>query len=57
MRDKADDAIVLVIKNDVNYMLKKSNKEKLFEELVNLDWDKKAFIKILYLLYFNFFFK
>lgn len=46
IRDKVDDASVLVVKNGINCMLKKSksNKEKLFEELVNLNWDKKAFM-------------
>lgn len=46
VRNKADEAKVLIVKNGVDLMLKKSksNKQKLFEELVALDWDKKAFM-------------
>jgi hypothetical protein len=46
VRDKVEPASILVIKNGVDCILKKSksNKEKLFEELMNLDWDKKAFM-------------
>jgi hypothetical protein len=45
-RDKAEEAKVLVIKNVVDLLLKKSkskfNKQNLFEELEALQWDKKA---------------
>ncbi len=46
IRAKAEDATVLIVKNGVNIILKKSksNKEKLFEELENLEWDTKAFM-------------
>jgi hypothetical protein len=43
-RDKADEAVVLVVTNVVDLLLKKSksNKTKLFEELEGLEWDSKA---------------
>lgn len=46
IRNNADEAKVLVVKNGVDLMLKKfkSNKQKLSEELIVLDWDKKAFM-------------
>lgn len=44
IRNKADEAMVLVVKNGINFILEKSklNKDDLFEELKNLEWDKKA---------------
>lgn len=59
LRDKVENAQVLIVKNCVNYLLKEDNQNNqdnqddqddqddqmnnnLFEELINLDWDKKA---------------
>lgn len=45
IKDNAEEAKVLVVKNAIDSMLKKSkksNKQNLFEELKCLDWDKKA---------------
>lgn len=49
VRDNAEEAKVLVVKNAVDFMLKKKSSSKydknnLFEELEGLDWDKKAFM-------------
>jgi hypothetical protein len=45
-RNKAEEAKILVVKNAVDILLKKSklNKANLFEELVELEWDTKAFM-------------
>ena len=45
-RSKAEEAKILVVKNAVDLMLKKSksNKANLFEKLVELEWDTKAFM-------------
>ena len=45
-RNKAEEAKILVVKNAVDILLKKSksNKANLFEELVGLEWDSKAFM-------------
>ena len=44
VRDKADEAAILVVSNGVDLLLSKSksNKTKLFEELEGLNWDAKA---------------
>jgi hypothetical protein len=42
-RDKAEEAMILVVNNYVD-KITKNNKEKIFEELKNLDWDSKAFM-------------
>ena len=44
IRDKAEEAKVLIVKNAIDLLLKKSksNKEKLFKELEDLEWDTKA---------------
>jgi hypothetical protein len=44
IRDKADEAKVLIVKNAVDLLLKKSksNKNEVFAELTNLNWDTKA---------------
>jgi hypothetical protein len=48
VRNKADEAKVLVVKNGVDILLAKSkpksNKQNLFEELEGLEWDTKAFM-------------
>lgn len=46
VRNKADEAKVLVVKNGVDVLLKKSksNKQNLFDELSALEWDTKAFM-------------
>lgn len=43
-QNKVEPAYVLIISNCIDYLLKNDNESKmnLFEELVNLNWDKKA---------------